>query len=60
MLLIFDLLAVPSFEDVDKNRDGHISEDEYDEIFQTHGLTIGKKLFSFNLNSIILEFCTFI
>ena len=31
-----------AFEAADKNGDGILSADEYYEIFQTHGLTIGK------------------
>ena len=33
-----------AFEAADKNGDGILSADEYYEIFQTHGLTIGKKV----------------
>ena len=32
-----------AFEAADKNGDGILSADEYYEIFQTHGLSIGKK-----------------
>ena len=32
-----------AFEAADKNGDGILSADEYYEIFQTHGLTIGKR-----------------
>ena len=38
-----------AFEAADKNGDGVLSADEYYEIFQTHGLTIGKKLLSFTV-----------
>ena len=31
-----------AFEAADKNGDGVLSADEYYDIFQTHGLTIGK------------------
>ena len=43
-----------AFEAADKNGDGVLSADEYYEIFQTHGLTIGRDLCSFGyvLNSI--------
>ena len=34
-----------AFEAADKNGDGILSADEYYEIFQTHGLTIGKTYF---------------
>ena len=36
-----------AFEAADKNGDGVLSADEYYEIFQTHGLTIGRDLCSF-------------
>ena len=32
-----------AFEAADKNGDGILSADEYFDIFQTHGLSIGKK-----------------
>ena len=35
-----------AFEAADKNGDGILSADEYYEIFQTHGLSIGKILLS--------------
>ena len=35
-----------AFEAADKNGDGVLSADEYYEIFQTHGLTIGRDLCS--------------
>ena len=36
-----------AFEAADKNGDGVLSADEYYEIFQTHGLTIGRDISSF-------------
>ena len=38
-----------AFEAADKNGDGVLSADEYYEIFQTHGLTIGKNCFILTL-----------
>ena len=39
-----------AFEAADKNGDGILSADEYYEIFQTHGLSIGKQSKNFNTN----------
>ena len=38
-----------AFEAADKNGDGILSADEYYEIFQSHGLSIGKNPFCFYL-----------
>ena len=39
-----------AFQTADKNGDGVLSADEYYEIFQAHGLTIGKYLKLLNTN----------
>ena len=40
-------LLEDAFEAADKNGDGILSADEYLEIFQSHGLTIGKVKLTF-------------
>ena len=45
-----------AFEAADKNGDGILSADEYYDIFQTHGLSIGKSLRPSSLIS-LLEAC---
>ena len=40
-------LLEDAFEAADKNGDGILSADEYLEIFQSHGLTIGKVKLNF-------------
>ena len=45
-----------AFEAADKNGDGVLTADEYFEIFQTHGLTIGKHyLLSYFLGIVTLK-----
>ena len=39
-------LLEEAFEAADKNGDGVLSVDEYAEIFQSHGLSIGKERYS--------------
>ena len=39
-----------AFEAADKNGDGILSADEYHDIFQSHGLAIGKRIKSTNNN----------
>ena len=50
-----------AFEAADKNGDGILSADEYYEIFQTHGLSIGKKktntIMNFKLLFLIIYIC---
>ena len=46
-----------AFEAADKNGDGILSADEYYEIFQTHGLSIGKKKTNTIMNKRLL--CSF-
>ena len=48
-------VLVEAFEAADKNGDGILSADEYYEIFQSHGLTIGEEKSEMNENAVYLE-----
>ena len=48
-------LLEDAFEAADKNGDGILSADEYLEIFQSHGLTIGKVELTFKFPRILIH-----